>query len=43
MGTFAEKQSSTTAYHLLTKENKLPFSVSLCGKQTVVCRFCIGQ
>jgi hypothetical protein len=29
-----------TIYHLPTKENKLPFYVSVCSKQTKVCRFC---
>jgi hypothetical protein len=27
-------------YNLLTKENKLPFPVSSCIKQTEVCHFC---
>jgi hypothetical protein len=36
MGTFA---LSITVYLLPTKENKLPFSVSVCSKQTEVCCF----
>jgi hypothetical protein len=40
MGTLLKKQSPITVYSLLTKKNKLPFSVSVCGKQTEVCHFC---
>jgi hypothetical protein len=40
MGTFAEtainSNPSITVYCLLIKENKLPFSVSICSKQTEV-------
>ncbi len=32
-GRFAEIASSITVYHLPTKKNKLPFSVSFCNKQ----------
>jgi hypothetical protein len=39
MGTFAETTIDDTVYRLPTKENKLPFSVSICNKQTKVCRF----
>jgi hypothetical protein len=39
MGTFAEKESLITIYHLTIKENKRPFSVSVCSKQTEICRF----
>jgi hypothetical protein len=41
MGTFAGQQLLIIIYRLPTKENKLPFSVSVCNKQTEVCRFCI--
>jgi hypothetical protein len=34
-----KQQSSITVYRLPTKENKLPFSVSVCSKQTEVGRF----
>jgi hypothetical protein len=34
-----KQQKSMTVYCLLTKENRLPFSVSVCSKQTEVCRF----
>ncbi len=34
------QQSSITVYRLSAKENKLPFSVSVCSKQTPVWRFC---
>jgi hypothetical protein len=34
-----KQQSSITGYHLPTKENKLPFSVSVFCKQTEVFRF----
>ncbi len=34
-----KQQTSFTVYHLPTEENKLPFSVSVCSKQTEVCRF----
>jgi hypothetical protein len=34
------QQSLITVYCLLTKENKLPFSIFLCSKLTEVCRFC---
>jgi hypothetical protein len=34
-----KQQSSITVYRLPTKGNKLPFSVSLCSKQTAVCGF----
>jgi hypothetical protein len=40
MGTFAE--TAIVDYHLSfagTKENELPFSVSVCSKQTEVCHF----
>ncbi len=40
MGTFAETAIVDYRYFLPTKENKLPFSVSVCSKQTEVCRFC---
>jgi hypothetical protein len=39
MGMFAETATVDTIYNLLIKENKLPFSVSICRKQTEVCRF----
>jgi hypothetical protein len=39
MGTFAETAIVDTV-HLLTKENNLPFSVSVCCKKKEVCRFC---
>jgi hypothetical protein len=39
MGTFAEMLSSVTIYPLPTKENRRPFSLSVCRKQTEVCRF----
>jgi hypothetical protein len=37
-----KQQWSITDYRLLTKENKLLFSVSICSKQMVrvVCHFC---
>jgi hypothetical protein len=35
-----KQQSSITVYRLPSKENKLPFSVSIFSKQTEVCRFC---
>jgi hypothetical protein len=31
-------KSLITVYRFPIKENKLPFSVSVCGKQTEVCR-----
>ncbi len=34
-----KQQSSITAYHLPTKENKLPFFIFICSKQTEVCHF----
>jgi hypothetical protein len=34
-----KRQSSITVNRSLTIENKLPFSVSVCSKQTEVCRF----
>ncbi len=34
-----KQQQSITVYRLLTKENKLPFSLSACSKQTEFCRF----
>jgi hypothetical protein len=34
-----KQQSSILVYRLQTKENKLPFSLSVCSKQTEVCRF----
>jgi hypothetical protein len=34
-----KQQSSITVYRLPKKENKLPFSVSVCSKQTEVCHF----
>jgi hypothetical protein len=36
---FLKQQSSITIYHLPIKENKLPFSISVCSKQTEVCCF----
>jgi hypothetical protein len=41
MSTFAEKAIVDYRYRLLTKENKLPFSVSVsvCGKHAEICRF----
>ncbi len=33
------QQMSITVDHLPTKENKLPFSVSVCSKKTKVCHF----
>jgi hypothetical protein len=41
MGTFLNQQTSITIYLLQTKENKLPFSVSVCSKQmeVAVCIF----
>jgi hypothetical protein len=39
MGTFAETKTSFIVYRLLTKEKKLPFSVSVCSKQTEVAIF----
>jgi hypothetical protein len=38
MGTFAET-AIIDFYRLPTKENKLPFSISVCRKQMEVCRF----
>jgi hypothetical protein len=37
MGTFAETSSSIFVYCLPTKENKLPFSVSVFRKQMEIC------
>jgi hypothetical protein len=37
MGMFAEQQTTITVYRLPTKKNKIPFSVSICSKQTEVC------
>ncbi len=34
-----KQQSSITIHPLPTKENKLLFSISVCSKQTEVCRF----
>jgi hypothetical protein len=34
-----KQQLSTTVYRLLTKKNKLPFSVFVCSKQTDVSSF----
>jgi hypothetical protein len=39
MGTFAETAIVDLVYRLPTKKNKLPFSISVCSKQTEVCRF----
>jgi hypothetical protein len=39
MSTFAERAIVDYRYRLLTKENKLPFSVSVGSKQTEICRF----
>jgi hypothetical protein len=39
MGTFAETAKLFTVDRLPTKENKLPFSVSVCSKQTEVAVF----
>jgi hypothetical protein len=39
MGTFDETQIVDYRSSLQTKENKLPFSVSACGKRTEVCCF----
>jgi hypothetical protein len=36
MGTFTETAVAITLYLLPTKENKRPFSVSVCSKQTEV-------
>ncbi len=38
---FLKLESSITAYQLPNKENKLPFSVFVCSKQSEVWRFCI--
>jgi hypothetical protein len=38
MGTFA-KTAIINFYRLLTKENKLPFSISVCRKQMEVYHF----
>jgi hypothetical protein len=34
------KHLSITVYHLPTKENKLPFTMSVCSEQTKVCLIC---
>jgi hypothetical protein len=39
MGTFAEKQTLITIYHLPTKESKLPFSVLPLQQTNRSCRF----
>jgi hypothetical protein len=39
MGMFAETAMLITSYRLPTKENKPPFSVYVCSKQTEVFRF----
>jgi hypothetical protein len=39
MGTFVETAIIDYCYRLLTKENKLLFSFSICSKQTQVCPF----
>jgi hypothetical protein len=40
MGKFAETAIFNYCFRLPTKENKCPFFVSKCSKQTEVCRFC---
>jgi hypothetical protein len=39
MGKFTETVPLGSVYRLPTKENKLPFSISVCSKQTEVGRF----
>jgi hypothetical protein len=40
MALLLKQQLSITIYRLLTKENKILFSISVCGKQKEVCCFC---